>query len=151
MICIVPMLLPGVLFFLLRHRMRQRAAEPATKRAADALTRFLLLAPLLGAVVFGILFLAVLQGRVMERGTHALILLSLWIYVTTFYVEILKHYRNAAYLAVCAAGSALAVGLAVVFTPLDRYVDLLHSHLHAGAYLLGLVMLGFFYLGQSRK
>lgn len=148
-------MLPAVLifilsasFFFLKLKTRESPITERSKKVTAHLDRYLLFVPMLAVAVFALLFMTVLQGRLAERSSHALLILGLWVQATSLYVELLKHFKNKAILAACAVGSAFCVALAILLTPLERYISLLYSHLYGFAFLLGPCVLAFFYAGD---
>ncbi len=68
--------------------------EERTRRAVEPLAKLISLAPILGLVIFALLFAFVLKGRLMERASHALMVFALWMYATRFYLYILAHFKH---------------------------------------------------------
>ena len=102
-----------------------------TRRAVEPLAKLISLAPILGLVIFALLFAFVLKGRLMERASHALM------------VSALKH---RGILAGSMAGMLLSAALAVLLTPLDRYVSLIYSLTGWGSFIIGFALLTVFYI-----
>ena len=88
-----------------------------TRRAVEPLAKLISLAPILGLVIFALLFAFVLKGRLMERASHALMVFALWMYATRFYLYILAHFKHRGILAGSMAGMLLSAALAVLLTP----------------------------------
>ena len=121
--------------------------EDKTEKATTFLSKFLMIAPLIAAIVFTILFTTLLHGRLEERISHALIVFMLWMYATSFYVDILKHYSRINILISSAIGNIISVIFAIILTPLDRYRTLVYSYSHRYTFVLGFCMLAIFYMG----
>jgi len=102
---------------------------------------------MIAAIVFSILFVTVLTGRFNERCSHALIVLMLWLYATSYYVNIIFFWRNKINCILCAVGMVMALGMAILLTPLDRYVALLNNLVPIGVSILGIAMLFVYYGG----
>lgn len=68
------------------------------------------LSPLIGIVIFAVLFSFVLKGRFAERATHAFLVFAIWIYATKFYQYILAYYKKKEIL----AGSLIGMGLSII-------------------------------------
>lgn len=115
------------------------------ERFSHGLDRFLLFVPLLGAAVFAVLFLFVLKGRLYERLCHAELVLALWLYAARFYWMLISFFKHKRILALSIIGMFASAPMAIVLTPLDRYVDLLHSFMGPASVLPGAVLLAFFY------
>ena len=111
-------------------------------RGFDLLLRFL---PLLAVAVFAVLFLFVLKGRFYERLSHAVLVFALWLYAARFYWMLISFFKHRRMLAFAIPGMAGFAATAIVLTPLDRYVDLLHSFTGAGSVLVGCGMLAVYY------
>ena len=84
----------SIYFLFLKIRIKNISIEDKTEKATTFLSKFLMIAPLIAAIVFTILFTTLLHGRLEERISHALIVFMLWMYATSFYVDILKHYSS---------------------------------------------------------
>ena len=122
-----------------------------TRRAVEPLAKLISLAPILGLVIFALLFAFVLKGRLMERASHALMVFALWMYATRFYLYILAHFKHRGILAGSMAGMLLSAALAVLLTPLDRYVSLIYSLMGWGSFIIGFALLTVFYIIALHK
>ena len=116
-----------------------------TRRFSRGMNILLLLVPLLAVAVFAILFLFVLKGRLYERICHAMLVLALWLYAARFYWMLISYFKHRHILAASILGMFASAAAAIVLTPLDRYVDLLHSFLGPASILPGSVLLAVFY------
>jgi len=114
-------------------------------RFSKGLDRLLLLLPLLAAAVFAVLFLLVLKGRFYERLSHAALVLACWLYAARFYWMLLSFFKHKWIPAMSVFGMTGSVAAAIVLTPLDRYVDLVHSYIGAGSILIGGALLFIYY------
>ena len=108
---------------------------------------FLLIAPAIAAIVFAILFSTILTGRFNERCSHALLVLMLWLFATSFYMDIVFFWKNKRNRIICIVGLVGAVGAAVLLTPLDNYITLMGNLIPVGTYILGFCMLVVHYAG----
>jgi len=128
--------------------MKGNQMEPAykTQTITNAINNILLLSPIIAIITFFILFSTALKGRIIERGSHALIVFALWVYGTSFYVNILKFFKSKILLFTCLIGMITSVVSAIILTPLDRYCTLMFSSLHQIAYLLGGFMIILWYV-----
>ena len=117
-----------------------------TQTITNAINNILLLSPIIAIITFFILFSTVLKGRMIERSSHALIVFALWVYGTSFYVNILKFFKSKILLFTCLIGMIASVVSAIILTPLDRYCTLMFSSLHQIAYLLGGFMIILWYV-----
>ena len=116
-----------------------------TRRFSTGMNILLLFVPLLAVVIFAVLFLFVLKGRLYERICHAALVLALWLYAARFYWMLISYFKHRRILIMAVLGMVASAAAAIVLTPLDRYVDLLHSFLGPAAILPGSVLLAIFY------
>ena len=116
-----------------------------SKRFSKAFHVLLLAMPLAAAAVFAVLFAFVLHGRFVERLAHAMVVFALWLYAARFYWLVTSFFRHRRVVALSIPGFVLSVALAALLTPLDRYVDLLHSFAGTASLAIGPVMLAVFY------
>lgn len=116
-----------------------------TKEVAKPLSLIIDLSPLIGIIVFSILFACVLKGRLLERVTHAVLVFGIWMCATKFYCYILKHFNKKWVLISCIICMFYAIALAVFLTPLDRYVEVLYSFTDWYSILLSCGLLIVFY------
>lgn len=107
--------------------------------------------PVFAFVVFAILFSTVLKGRLLERSSHALIVFMLWLYATSFYVLILKYFKNKILLGVCLIGLIGSAFCAVFVTPLDKYCALIYDPLREISFLIGGCMFVLWYFSVICK
>ena len=145
MICLLWMIvLAGILIFESFQTSRHNIPE-RVERFSKGLNRLLLFIPLFAIVVFAVLFLFVLKGRFHERLSHAVLVLALWLYAARFYWFLISFFKHRWILAISIPGMIASAAMAIVLTPLDRYVDLLHSFCGAGSILIGGSLLAIFY------
>ena len=122
-------------------------AEPSakTRKVTDGIRKLLLAAPVIVALIFAALFCTVLKGRLIERTSHALIVLCLWLYGSAFYVNVLKFFKNKSILLLSILWMIVSVAFAIFLTPLDRYCDVMFASIHEFTYVLGGVMIALWY------
>ena len=133
-------------FLLFSIVMTSRLVVPdRVKRFSTGMNRLLLFVPLLAVAVFAILFLFVLKGRLYERISHAALVLALWLYAARFYWMLISYFKHRLILIMSVCGMIASAAAAIILTPLDRYVDLLHSFLGPASILPGSVLLAVFY------
>ena len=111
-------------------------------RGLDVLLRFM---PVLAVAVFAMLFVFILKGRLYERLSHAVLVFALWLYAARFYWMLISFFKDRQILVISAPGMACSAAAAIILTPLDRYVDLLHSFTGAGSILAGCGLLAVYY------
>lgn len=138
-------------FFIIKAKSNKITPSVKTEKITNGLSKVMLVSPLLAFAVFAVLFSTVLKGRLAERSSHALIVFTLWIYATSFYVLILKYFKNKIFLAVSLIGLIWAVFFAVFFTPLDKYCALIYSSLHEASFAISGIMLALWYFSILRK
>lgn len=121
--------------------------EPSQKtvKITNGISRLLLFSPLIAAAVFAVLFCTVLKGRLIERSSHALIVFCLWLYGTSFYVNILKYFKSKMLLFANIAGMMISVAFAVILTPLDGSFSIMFETFHELTYLFGGIMLALWF------
>lgn len=122
-----------------------------TEKITKGMSKIIFVSPLVAAAVFAILFSTVLQGRRLERSSHALIVFMLWMYATSYYVLILKYFKNKAFLVASLIGLVGSAFCAVFLTPLDRYCTLVYELLHEISFLIGGLMLAVWYFSFFRS
>ncbi|MBO4391120.1 MAG: hypothetical protein J5825_09725 [Lachnospiraceae bacterium] len=116
-----------------------------TKKVTRILWGMVNLSPVIGAAVFAVLFAFVLQGRLEERILHSATTFSLWMFASLFYIMILANFKKVGKMIGAGLGMAAFILMAVIVTPLDRYVELIFSRSHAGAYLIAGSLVVLFY------
>ena len=126
-------------------RIRSLAVPERVKRFSEGLDRLILLIPLIAVPVFAVLFLFVLKGRFYERLSHAALVFALWLCAARFYWMMVSFFKHRTILVTSAFGMAGSAAAAIVLTPLDRYVTLLHSFTGAGSILVGCGLLAVCY------
>ena len=117
--------------------------EPSQKtiKITNGISKLLLLSPLIATAVFTILFCTVLKGRLVERSSHALIVFCLWLYGTSFYVSILRYFKNKLLLFTSLAGMMISIVFAIILTPLDGTFSRMFGTFHELTYLFGGIMI----------
>ncbi len=140
-------------FGMIEAKSKTLVPSQKTEKITKGMCKIIFVSPLVAAVVFAILFSTVLQGRRMERISHALIVFMLWMYATSFYVLILKYFKNKAFLGAGLIGLIGSASCAVLLTPLDRYCTWVYELLHEISFLIGGLMLAIWYFSffMSRK
>ena len=111
-----------------------------TRKISLIMLKLLHIAPLIGAAVFTILFTCVFRNRIEERILHSATTFLLWMFASLFYIMILANFKNAKKVMLGAAGMLVFIALAIIMTPLDRYVNLLFARSRIVAYVLTIIM-----------
>lgn len=141
---IVSMLISTV-FLLVSIKGSRIAPSQKTIKITNGISKLLLFSPLIAVAVFAILFCTVLTGRLVERSSHALIVFCLWLYGTSFYVNILKYFKSKLLLFSSLAGMIISVAFAIILTPLDGTFSLMFETFHELTYLFGGIMLALWF------
>lgn len=124
-------------YFIISWKVREYSPEDRTVKVTRPLSIIINLSPLIGIVIFTILFTFVLKGRFAERMTHAFLVFSIWMYATRFYQYILSYYKKKEILAGSVIGMIFSIILAVVLTPLNKYVTMIYSCINWYSIFLG--------------
>ncbi|MCH5205542.1 MAG: hypothetical protein J1F09_01230 [Oscillospiraceae bacterium] len=146
MLNVILILVLAVYFSAISWRLRKNRPEERTTKITRPLSIIINLSPLIGIAVFAVLFTFILKGRLLERVTHAFLVFAFWIYATRFYQYILSNYKKKDILFSSIIGMIFSILLAVIFTPLDRYVSLIYSYLDWYSIFLGCGLYIIFYL-----
>ena len=70
----------------------------------------------------------------------------IWMYATKFYQYILSYYKKKEILISSIIGMLFSVVLAIILTPLDRYVNMIYSYINWASIFLGLILYITFYI-----
>ncbi len=132
-------------FFAVGFISRKSPDEEKTRKATKPLSLIINLSPLVGIVVFAILFSCVLKGQLMERVAHAISVFVIWMCATQYYCYLLAHFKNKWILVSCIIGMIYSIGVAIFLTPLDRYISAVYSFAKEYSLLLGCGILVVFY------
>ena len=102
-------------------------------------------APVIAAAVFTVLFSFIMKGRLEERILHSSTTFLLWMFATMFYIMVITSFKNKTKVLLSSLGMLVFIVLAVICTPLDRYVRLVFSRTYIGAYVIaGIMVIVFF-------
>ena len=74
-----------------------------------------------------------------------MLVLALWLYAARYWWFLVSYFKHRTILILSVAGMVLSAAAAVVLTPLDRYVSLIHSTTGAASIATGIVLLALFY------
>ena len=107
-----------------------------TRKFVNVMYKILGVAPIIAAAVFTILFMFVLKDRTEERILHSATTFLLWMFATVFYIMIVAFFKNKKKMLFSVIGMCISVALAIVVTPLDRYVKLCFIRSHVAAYIV---------------
>lgn len=137
MLSIILIIILAVYFLIISKRSCEYYPEERTVKITKPLSVIINLSPLAGIVIFTILFTLVLKDRFTERATHAFLVFAIWIYATRFYQYILAYYKKKRILAGSVIGMIFSIILAVLLTPLNRYISLIYSCINWYSIFLG--------------
>lgn len=140
----------SIAFCIIEEKSKMIIPSEKTTKITTGLCKIMLVLPLLAFVVFAILLNTALKGRFMERSSHAIIVFMLWMYATSFYVLILKYFKNKIFLDVSLIGLIGSVFCAVLITPLDTYCALVYDSFHEISFLISGFMVVLWYFSVLR-
>lgn len=146
MLIIFIILITPIYFIFCKCKDYVALPQRKTEKIATKLRKFLLVAPLFAFVIFAILFITVLQGKLYERSSHALLVLMLWLYATSFYLDIIRFYKEGKLMVFNIIGIVISIALVIILTPLNRFNTIIYSHLHIFSYGIGIFMLIAYYI-----
>ena len=134
-------ILISVVFLFVSIKGGKTDPSQKTLKITNGISKLLLFSPLIAVAVFAILFCTVLTGRLVERSSHALLVFCLWLYGTSFYVIILRYFKNRLLLFTSLTGMMVSVAFAIILTPLDGAFSHMFASFHEFTYLFGGIMI----------
>lgn len=146
MLNILLFILLAAYFCFISHMQKGYIAEKQTLKIIYPLSKMIKIAPLIGIIIFAILFIFILHGNLLERVSHAILIFATWLYATQFYQYILAHFKKKKILISSIIGLVYSMILAITFTPLDKYVELLYSYLGVYSIFFSCVLFILFYI-----
>lgn len=146
MLSIMLILVLVVYFGTISLKLKKYNSEKRTDRVTKPLSIIIKISPIVGIVIFSILFTFILKGRFLERVTHSILVFAIWMYATKFYQYILSYYKKKDILISSIIGMLFSVVLAIILTPLERYVNMIYSYINWSAIFLGLILYITFYI-----
>ncbi len=135
-----------VYFYIISLKLKKYDSEKSTDKVTKPLSMIIKISPIIGIVIFSILFTWVLKGRFLERVTHAIVVFAFWMYATKFYQYILSYYKKKEILICSIIGMLFSLALAIIFIPLDRYVSMIYSYIDWTSIFLGIMLFIAFYI-----
>ncbi len=117
-----------------------------SKKVSNILDKIIKFSPILGVIVFSILFTFIFNTRLPERISHSMFVFSLWMYATKFYSNIISYFKKFKILVMSIFGMLLSAIVAILYTPLDRYVDLMYIHIGQWSILIGILIFVNYYI-----
>ena len=135
-----------IYFSIISWKLKEYCSEKRTDKITKPLSIIIKISPIVGIVIFTILFTFILKGRFLERATHAIIVFALWMYATKFYQYILSYYKKKEILISSIVGMFFSIILAITFTPLEQYVSMIYSYMNWTSMFLGGILYVIFYI-----
>lgn len=86
-----------VYFGTISLKLKKYNSEKRTDKVTKLLSIIIKISPIVGIVIFSILFTFILKGRFLERVTHSILVFAIWMYATKFYQYILSYYKKRIY------------------------------------------------------
>lgn len=83
-----------VYFGTISLKLKKYNSEKRTDKVTKLLSIIIKISPIVGIVIFSILFTFILKGRFLERVTHSILVFAIWMYATKFYPYILSYYKK---------------------------------------------------------
>ena len=111
-----------------------------SRKITEIMLKVMNIAPIVATGVFSVLFIFVLKGRLEERILHSATTFLLWMFATMFYIMVITSFKNKTKVLLSSLGMLVFIALAVICTPLDRYVGLVFSRTYVGAYVIAGIM-----------
>ncbi len=146
MLSIVLICVLVVYFSFISWKVKEYCPEKRTDKITNPLSIIIKISPIVGIVIFTILFTFILKGRFLERVTHAILVFAIWMYATKFYQYILSYYKKKEILICSIIGMLFSLALAIIFIPLDRYVNMIYSYIDWTSIFLGIMLYIAFYI-----
>lgn len=135
-----------VYFGTISLKLKKYNSEKRTDKVTKPLSIIIKISPIVGIVIFSILFTVILKGRFIERVTHSILVFAIWMYATKSYQYILSYYKKKDILISSIIGMLFSVVLAIILTPLDRYVNMIYSYINWTSIFLGIMLYIAFYI-----
>ena len=135
-----------VYFGTISLKLKKYNSEKRTDKITKPLSIIIKISPIVGIVIFSILFTFILKGKFLERVTHSILVFAIWMYATKFYQYILSYYKKKDILISSIIGMFFSVVLAIILTPLERYVNMIYSYINWASIFLGLILYITFYI-----
>lgn len=107
---------------------KKKVVGEKSKKIAKIVSMITVVVPIIALVIFVILFSFVLQGKLIERISHSIIVFSMWICALQFYKYVISYFKDKRSLALSIIGMISSIGMAIFLTPLDRFCSTIYSH-----------------------
>ncbi len=146
MLIIMLIIILVVYFGTISMKLKKYNSEKRTDKVTKSLSIIIKISPIVGMVIFSILFAFILKGKFLERVTHSILVFTLWMYATKFYQYILSYYKKKDILISSTIGMLFSAVLAIILTPLEQYVNMIYSYINWSAIFLGLILYITFYI-----
>ena len=147
-ICFLAVIMALILLIIMNST-KNLSLESKVAKRFEVQLKVLSLIPLLAIIV---LFLVIYNFHSLyeERISHALLVLSGWVMVTSslFLMKYVKSHKKSYWLSLVLAVCSL--GMAVFLTPLDRYAFVFHNNEYVIAIIIGLCLMILNYINLFR-
>lgn len=127
MICIALTVFVCFYFAICAIYEKKKAVAEKSRKIAKIVSIITVVVPIITMVVFVILFSFVLQGKLMERISHSIIVFSMWICALQFYKYVISYFKDKRSLVLSIIGMISSIGTAIFLTPLDRFCNTIYS------------------------
>ncbi len=134
-----------VYFLVISLKLKEYGSENKTNKITKPLSIIIKISPIVGILIFTVLFTFVLKGRFLERVTHAILVFALWMYATQFYQYILSYYKKKEIFIGSIIGMILSIILAIILTPLEQYVSIIYSYMNWTSIFISAILYIVFY------
>ncbi len=124
---------------------KKKAVEEKSRKIAKIVSIITVVVPIITMVIFVILFSFVLQGKLIERISHSIIVFSMWICALQFYKYIVSYFKDKRSLVLSIIGMIFSIGMAIFLTPLDRFCSTIYSHFQEVTLPLSIGVIVFIY------
>lgn len=145
MACIVLSVLICFYFAICAIYEKKKVIGEKSRKIAKIVSMITVVAPIIAMVIFVILFSFVLQGKLMERISHSIIVFSMWICALQFYKYAISYFKDKKSLGLSIIGIISSAGMAIFLTPLDRFCSTIYSHFQAVTLPLSIGIIVFIY------
>lgn len=128
MTCIVLTVLICFYFAICAIYEKKKVVGKRSKKIVKIVSIITVVAPSIALVIFAVLFSFVLQGKLMERISHSIIVFSMWICALQFYKYAISYFKDKRSLVSAIIGMISSTGMAIFLPPLDRFCSTACSH-----------------------
>lgn len=145
MTCLVLAVLICFYFAICAIHENKKVVEKRAKKIAEIISIITVAVSIIASVVFVVLFSFVLQGKLMEKMSHSIIVFSMWICALQFYKYAISYFKDKKSLVLSIIGLISSTGMAIFLTPLDRFCSTIYSYFHEATLPLSIGIILFIY------